>query len=109
KILFPHLANNSVYVERFYREAALLSRLQHPNIVRCYRTGRDKGFCYIGMEHVDGILLRTLLNLSAPLPLGNVLHIVTVCAQALENAHAHSIIHRDVKPSNIMITRSGMI
>lgn len=109
KVLYPHHANEPVYVERFYREAALLSRIHHPNIVRCYRTGRDKGYSYIGMEYVDGILLRQLVDQTQALPLGNVIHIASVCAEALKEAHTHAIIHRDIKPKNIMLTRSGMV
>lgn len=108
KVLFPHQATKQGYVERFYREASMMARLNHPNLVRCYRAGREKGHCYFGMELVDGFPLTHLVkNHRANLSVGNALYLIIKCASALQHAHEQSIVHRDVKPGNVMITWQG--
>ncbi len=109
KVLFNKHASRPDYVERFYREAALLNRLRHPNIVRCYRAGRDQGLCYLGMEFVDGVTLHALLKKPQQLPVQNVLHLISVSAQAMQHAHDNAVIHRDLKPTNLMITWRGLL
>ena len=91
-------------VERLRREAALLSRLAHPNIVQFYELGEADGQPYLVLEYVDGCTLRDLLEAwLAPLPIETTLHIIKGVLDALMVAHQADIIHRDLKPENIML------
>ena len=95
--------------ERFQREARAAGRLAHPNIVTVHDVGEDRGRDYLVMEFVEGVPLDHLLRTRRPLPLHEVLAIGEQVAQALDYAHTHSIIHRDVKPGNILLTRDGVV
>ncbi|MFA5371164.1 MAG: serine/threonine-protein kinase [Sideroxydans sp.] len=95
------------YEARFYQEAKAAGRLSHPNIVTIYDVGRSGDIAYIAMEYLHGQELRDLLNETPLLPIGQVLDIVVQIAQGLAYAHEHDIVHRDVKPSNVMIVRDG--
>src|SRR5574337_463123 len=89
--------------ERFHREARAVGRLTHPNIVTVHDVGEDQGRDYLVMEFVEGVALDHILRTRRPLPLAEVLAIGEQVAQALDYAHTHSIIHRDVKPANILL------
>jgi serine/threonine-protein kinase len=110
KVLSDQLASNQDYVERFYREAKSGAILNHPNIVRCIQVGRDRatGKHYLVMEFVDGPSAHTLLERQGRLSVGDAVHVTLDVARALEHAHSHNIIHRDIKPDNILITLSGV-
>jgi serine/threonine-protein kinase len=110
KVLADQLASNQGYVERFYREAKSGSLLNHPNIVRCITVGQDKptGKHYLVMEFVDGASAHALLDCFGKLPVGDAVHLILDIAHALEHAHSRNIIHRDIKPDNILITRAGL-
>jgi serine/threonine-protein kinase len=110
KVLNEDLANNQGYVDRFKREARSGSLLNHPNIVRTFDVGQDRltGKHYLVLEYVDGPSAHTLLSRSGPLPVGDAVHIALDIARALEHAHSRNIVHRDIKPDNILITRSGV-
>jgi len=95
---------NEMAWHRFQREAEALKQLDHPNIVRLRDAFRDDDFEYIVMEYVYGGSLFDRLNREGRLPLRQVLLIAEQLASALDHAHARGIIHRDVKPSNIMLT-----
>ncbi len=95
------------YEARFYQEAKAAGRLNHPNIVTIYDVGKSGDIAYIAMEFLEGRELRDILNDRALLPIDQVLNIVAQVAQGLAYAHEHDIIHRDVKPSNIMVIRDG--
>jgi serine/threonine-protein kinase len=109
KVLFPHLIKNTRLLERFYREARVMGRLDHPNIVRGYAVGEEQGWHYFAMEFVDGRSLQKWLTLLGRLSVGDALHITLACADALGYAHGQDLVHRDVKPDNILITRRGQI
>jgi serine/threonine protein kinase len=110
KILGKQLARRPDFVERFYREAALMDRINHPGIVACYGVGQEQGFHYFIMEYVDGIETAVLLSqLGGKFTLGDGLHIVLRCAEALAAAALHNVVHRDVKPQNILVTRQGEV
>jgi serine/threonine-protein kinase len=109
KVLFKHVANNPKLVERMYREGLVMGKLDHPNIVRGYGIGEDQGWHYIAMELIDGESLQKWLDRVGRLGLGNALHIVLACAAGLQYAHEMDVIHRDIKPDNILITRSGQV
>ena len=88
---------------RFLREAQSAGRLSHPNIVTIYDVGEDDGFAYIAMEYLPGATLRDIMN-KGPMPLDLVLDTATQMAEALAFAHEHGVIHRDVKPANVVLT-----
>jgi len=97
------------YEARFYQEARAAGRLSHHNIVTIYDVGKSGDVAYIAMEFLEGRELRDVLNKKSVLPLGQVLDIVAQVAQGLAYAHEHGIVHRDVKPSNIMIQKEGHV
>lgn len=97
------------YEGRFYQEARAAGRLNHPNIVTIYDVGKSGDVAYIAMELLEGRELRDILNDGALLPIDQVLNIVAQVAQGLAYAHEHEIVHRDVKPSNIMVIRDGHV
>jgi hypothetical protein len=103
KILHPHLAEDPGFVERFRREAVAAARLNHPGIVATYDTGEDDGVAFIVMELVRGHTLRRALEESAPLPAATAVHIAAQVADALVRAHRVGMVHRDVKPANILL------
>jgi serine/threonine protein kinase len=110
KVLADHLASNQTYVDRFYREAKSGALLNHPNIVRTLGVGQDQttSLYYLVLEFVDGPSAQALLDKQGRLALGDAVHIALDVARALEHAHSRSIVHRDIKPDNILITRSGV-
>jgi serine/threonine-protein kinase len=95
------------YEGRFYQEAKAAGRLNHPNIVTIYDVGKSGDIAYIAMEFLEGRELRDILNEGTLLPVDQVLSIVAQVALGLAYAHEHDIVHRDVKPSNIMVIRDG--
>jgi serine/threonine-protein kinase len=97
------------YEGRFYQEAKAAGRLNHPNIVTIYDVGKSGDVAYIAMEFLEGRELRDIMNESALLPVDQVLNIVAQVAQGLAYAHEHDIVHRDVKPSNIMVISDGHV
>lgn len=97
------------YEARFYQEAKAAGRLSHPNIVTIYDVGRSGDIAYIAMEFLQGRELRDILNDGKLLPVDQVIDIVAQVAMGLSYAHEHGIVHRDVKPSNIMVGRDGHV
>ena len=97
------------YEGRFYQEAKAAGRLNHPNIVTIYDVGKSADVAYIAMEFLQGRELRDIMNDGGRLPVDQVLDIVAQVALALAYAHEHEIVHRDVKPSNIMVVRDGHV
>lgn len=97
------------YESRFYQEAKAAGRLSHPNIVTIYDVGKSGEIAYIAMEFLQGRELRDLLNDGKRMPVEQVINVVAQVAQGLAYAHENGIVHRDVKPSNIMIVRDGHV
>ncbi|MDO8412657.1 MAG: serine/threonine-protein kinase, partial [Gallionellaceae bacterium] len=95
------------YEARFYQEAKAAGRLSHPNIVTIYDVGKSEDIAYIAMEFLEGRELRSILNDGQMLPVMQVIKIVTQVAQGLAYAHDKGIVHRDVKPANIMVMTDG--
>ena len=95
------------YEGRFYQEAKAAGRLNHPNIVTIYDVGKSGDIAYIAMEFLEGRELRDIMNDDSLLPVEQVLNITAQVALGLAYAHEHDIVHRDVKPSNIMVIRDG--
>lgn len=110
KVLADPLACNQSFIDRFYREARSGSLLNHPNIVRSYGAALDRatGKHYLVLEYVDGPNVRALLDVQKRLSVGDAVHVALDMARALEHAHSRNVVHRDIKPDNILITRSGV-
>jgi eukaryotic-like serine/threonine-protein kinase len=107
KVLFPELSVDRTFVERFRREAQAAANLSHPNIVPVFDWGEDDGAYFIVMEYVDGRPLSAVLRDPEPLPPREIASIGAGVAAALAFAHRHGVIHRDVKPGNVLITPDG--
>jgi eukaryotic-like serine/threonine-protein kinase len=109
KLLAGHLADDTIFRDRFVREARLAAGLSQPNIVQIYDAGEDDGHPYIVMEYVDGRSLADELDLDGPLDPGRVVDLgVQVCA-GLEHAHATGLVHRDIKPGNLLLGENGTV
>ncbi len=110
KVLDDQLASSQSYIDRFRREAKSGKLLNHPNIVRALDYGQDEktGKHYLVLEFVDGASASALLDRLGRLSVGDAVHIALDVARALEHAHSRNLIHRDIKPDNILVTRSGV-
>jgi serine/threonine-protein kinase len=109
KVLFPELSVDKTFVERFRREAQAAANLSHPNIVPVFDWGEDDGTYFIVMEFVDGRPLSAVLRDPNRLPPGQIAQIGASVAAALAFAHRHGVVHRDVKPGNVLITPEGEV
>jgi len=107
KVLGGWLANDGTFVERFRREALAAARISHPNLVAVFDAGSEDGVHYIVMEHVPGETLADVLRRDGRLHPDRAIRIAASVADALEVAHAARIVHRDVKPANVMLTPDG--
>jgi len=109
KILYPELSADPLFVERFRREAQAAANLSHPNIVPVFDWGEDAGTYFIVMELVDGTSLAELLRGGSTLSPSRSAQIVAQVAAALGYAHRSGVVHRDIKPGNILITKDGQV
>jgi serine/threonine-protein kinase len=109
KVLFPELSVDKTFVERFRREAQAAANLSHPNIVPVYDWGEDDGVYFIVMEYIDGRSLSAVLRDPQKLSPNQIAQIGAGVAAALAFAHRHGVVHRDVKPGNILITPDGEV
>ncbi len=107
KVLHPQYASDGEYVERFRREARAVATLAHPNVAVVIDRGEDDGRPYIVFEYVEGGNLKTLIEQEAPLPLERVIELGIQIGRGLEHAHRSSLVHRDVKPQNVLLDRTG--
>src|SRR3954471_7980443 len=109
KVLFPEFATDRSFVERFRREAQAAANLSHPNIVSVYDWGEEGGTYFIVMEYVEGRSLAQILRDEGPLLPDRAADIATDIAAALGFAHRNGVIHRDVKPGNVLISPLGQV
>ena len=109
KILKPEYSNDKNFVAKFRAEAQSAAGLSHPNIVNVYDVGDDDGLYYIVMELIEGITLKKFIERKGRLEIKEAVGIAIQIAQGMEAAHANHIIHRDIKPQNIIISRAGKV
>ena len=109
KVLSPQFAGDEQFVARFRREAQAAAALNHPGIVSVYDTGSQGDVHYIVMEYVEGRTLRDIIRQEGPLLPERATEVAEAVAGALAAAHEGGLVHRDIKPGNIMITREGEV
>jgi len=109
KVLKEEFCSDPEFIKKFTVEATAAAKLNHPNIVRVYDFGNDGMVYYIVMEYIDGCTLKELINKNAPFSNEEALAIAIQIASGLEHAHNNNIVHRDIKPQNILVTKDGTI
>ncbi|MFC0558654.1 Stk1 family PASTA domain-containing Ser/Thr kinase [Halalkalibacter alkalisediminis] len=109
KVLQPQFSDDEQFIKRFRREAQAATSLAHPNIVSIYDVGEEGNTYYIVMEYVEGQTLKELIQSSGPIPVEDCIDYMEQMLAALEHSHANHIIHRDIKPHNILISREGVL
>jgi serine/threonine protein kinase len=108
KVLSDTYANNAEFVVNFIKEARAAAKLNHPHIVQAYAVGEDEGIFYFAMENIDGETMKQVLKRKKVIPVDEAILIIQQIAEALDYAwKEQKLIHRDIKPDNIMITKNG--
>lgn len=110
KILLKRFYDDPEYLERFYREAQASAQLSHPNLIRAIEAGKSKeGYHFFAMEYVDGETVQAVVDREETVPERRAIEIAIQVARALEHASSRGIVHRDIKPDNLMLSKSGAI
>ncbi|WP_159887065.1 Stk1 family PASTA domain-containing Ser/Thr kinase [Paenibacillus puerhi] len=109
KILRQQYVHDEEFIQRFRREAQAAASLSHPNVVSIYDVGQEEDIHYIVMEYIEGTTLNDLIKARAPLQVEEAVHIAGQICDALDHAHHNQIIHRDIKPHNILIGKNGRV
>ena len=105
KLIAPSLAEDPVFRTRFEHECRVAAAIDHPNVVQVFHAGEERGLLYVTMRHIHGTDLRTLLADEGRLAPDRAVGIIAQVASALEAAHRRGLVHRDVKPANVLIAR----
>lgn len=108
KVLTPQLAKQRQYLSRFFREAQACCKLRHPNVISGIEVGEDTGHYFFAMEYIDGTSVDDMLEKTGPIGSEKATDLILQTAKGLAYAHENGIIHRDIKPGNIMVTRDGV-
>src|ERR1700730_13544444 len=109
KVLPAAKAADEASLQRFYREARAVAALDHPNIVHAYDIDQDENLHFLVMEYVDGASLQDIVKKTGPMDISRACHYLRQSALGLEHAHQAGLVHRDIKPGNIMVDRSGVV
>ena len=109
KVLREEYTKDTEFVSRFDREAKAMQRVRHNNIVEVYAVGNDYGIPYIVMEYIDGPTLKDILRMRGKLPVRQCIQIMLNLCEAIQTAHDNGVIHRDLKPHNILVTPEGEV
>src|SRR5699024_8462555 len=109
KIMILEYTNESEFIKRFYREAQAASSLSHPNVVNIYDIGEDNDVMFIVMELVKGLTLKEYIQKYGPLSVNESVRIMIELTAAINHAHENDLIHRDIKPQNILIDENGTV
>lgn len=109
KVLPPTLVKNSSHLSRFYIESRVIASLDHPNIVRAYDINQQENFHFLVMEYIDGPDLRELVHQKGPMSVEMAADYIRQAAEGLHHAHSKGVVHRDVKPANLLVDRDGVV
>lgn len=109
KVLRLEYANDEEFIARFHREAEAATSLAHPNIVNIYDVGEENHILYMVMEYVEGLTLKEYIQENSPIDLEETIKIMKQITSAISHAHANNLIHRDIKPQNILINPEGQV
>ncbi len=109
KVIAPELAANPDFRARFEQESATAAEIEHPNVIPVYEVGEDDGLLFIAMRFVQGVDLGGLLRQTGRLPPQRAAHLISQVADALDAAHARGLVHRDIKPGNILVAAADHV
>jgi eukaryotic-like serine/threonine-protein kinase len=109
KVLSRELAGKPDFVTRFKLEARSMAKIDHPNVVKCYAVDEAQGMHFVAMEFIEGRSLQDWLDELGRISVPDTIHVALQCADALQYAHAVNMVHRDIKPDNILITSKGQV
>jgi len=109
KTLSKELAKKGDFVARFEREARSMAKIDHPNVVKIYAVDSFKGIHFAAIEYIDGQSVQKWLDHLGRFSIPDAVHVAVVCAEALKHAHAENMVHRDIKPDNILVTKKGVV
>ncbi len=109
KTMSRQLAQKEAFVGRFYREARSMAKIEHPNVVKCYDVDEANGMHYVVMELIDGQSMQDWMKQLRTLSVSDAVLVTILCAEALQHAHSLNMVHRDIKPDNILVTRKGEV
>ncbi len=103
------IKHDPTFINRFYREARQAAKLNHPNLMRVYNVGEDQGVHFLIVEYIDGPSLAEIIELKGSLPLDIALPLMIQCLEGLKNAHSKGVLHRDIKPDNLLVNSEGIL